>query len=146
MDEVTGIYNRAGLKIKVDEKRHVVDGGTMNLFIMLDIDGFGRVNDTFGHVYGDQLLRELAQTLKLLLNETNIVARIGGDEFAIYAFGLTDMSMVQERMRILIAAAYRELRAGLKLSISAGVAISPRMGPICMCYMKRQTPRFTMRR
>lgn len=140
MDEVTGIYNRAGLKIKVDEKRHVVDSGTMNLFIMLDIDGFGRVNDTFGHVYGDQLLRELAQTLKLLLNETNIVARIGGDEFAIYAFGLTDMSMVQERMRILIAAAYRELRAGLKLSISAGVAISPQDGTdLHVLYEKADT-------
>ena len=107
---------------------------------MLDIDGFGYINDTFGHVYGDQLLRELAQTLKLLLNENNIVARIGGDEFAIYAFGLADMNMVQERMRILIAAAYRELKAGLKLTISAGVAISPQDGTdMSVLYAKADT-------
>lgn len=128
IDSVTRIYNRAGFQAKVTEKKHVADGGVMDLFIMLDIDDFGAINDTFGHVYGDQLLRELAQTLKLLLNENNIVSRIGGDEFAIYAFGLADMNMVQERMRILIAAAYRELKAGLKLSISAGVAISPQDG------------------
>lgn len=140
IDAVTGIYNRVGLKAKVEEKRHIIDEGAMSLFIMLDIDGFGRINDTFGHVYGDQLLRELAQTLKLLLNENNIVARIGGDEFAIYAFGLTDMNMVNERMRILIAAAYRDLKAGLKLSISAGVAISPKDGTdLQVLYEKADT-------
>lgn len=128
IDSVTGVYNRAGFQAKVQEKNRTADRSSMNLFIMLDIDGFGRINDTFGHAYGDQLLRELAQTLKLLLNENNIVARIGGDEFAIYAFGLTDMNMVNERMRILIAAAYRDLKAGMKLSISAGVAISPQDG------------------
>jgi len=140
IDSVTGVYNRAGLQAKIPEKKHAAAGGIMDLFIMLDIDGFGYINDTFGHVYGDQLLRELAQTLKLLLNENNIVARIGGDEFAIYAFGLADMNMVQERMRILIAAAYRELKAGLKLSISAGVAISPQDGTdLSVLYAKADT-------
>ena len=128
IDEMTGIYNRAGFKAKVSEKGLIADDGTIGVFAMLDIDGFGRINDTFGHIYGDQVLREVAQTLKLLLSENDVVARVGGDEFAIYASGLTDMKMVKERLRILIAAAYRELKAGIKLSISAGVAVIPNNG------------------
>lgn len=140
IDAVTGCYNRAGFKARVQEKNDTADKNRMCVFILLDIDDFGRINDMFGHVYGDQVLRELSQTLTLLLTKNDVVARIFGGEFAIYATGFTDLSVINERLRILIAAVYRDLKAGVKLSVSAGVAISPNDGTaIAALYEKADT-------
>lgn len=128
IDQVTGIYNRAAFTDYVTEKCLVSVDGLPRALIMLDVDGFGKVNDVFGHTYGDTVLKDIAQTLKLVISNEDIVARIGGDEFAIYATEFSDIAVAKERLRIIIAAVYRELKLGIKISISAGVAIFPRDG------------------
>lgn len=128
LDPVTGIYNRAALEDYVTERCGLPEGGLNRALIMLDVDGFGKVNNLLGHACGDQLLRDIAQTLQMSVGDNDMVARIGGDEFAIYVSDFSDIIRARERLRIIIAAAYREVAPGFSVSISAGVAIYPRDG------------------
>jgi diguanylate cyclase (GGDEF)-like protein len=60
--------------------------------LLMDLDGFKRVNDTLGHDRGDTLLREISKSLMAALRETDTVARLGGDEFAILLDGASDLA------------------------------------------------------
>lgn len=128
LDPVTRLYNRAAFEDYVTERCALPEDGLNRALIMLDIDGFGKVNDLLGHACGDQLLRDIAATLQLSVGEHDMVARVGGDEFSIYVSDFSDIIKARERLRILIAAVYREVAPGFRVSISAGVAIYPRDG------------------
>lgn len=83
-DELTGLFTRRRLSVELDRevvrmRRH---GGCATL-LLLDLDGFKEINDRFGHSAGDELLRELSTHLRGLLRESDVIGRIGGDEFAI---------------------------------------------------------------
>jgi diguanylate cyclase (GGDEF)-like protein len=83
-DLLTGLANRALFAEKLDDAaRRLQRHGTTFTVLMLDLDRFKNVNDTLGHPAGDQLLVELAQRLTSSLRDTDVVARVGGDEFAI---------------------------------------------------------------
>lgn len=127
-DPVTEIYNRAALMDKIQEKCAITMDGICRALIMLDVDGFGQINDVLGHAYGDKVLKDIAKTLKLVIEPEDMVARIGGDEFAIYVNDSSDLESVKERLRIIIAAIYRELKHGIKVSMSAGIALFPKHG------------------
>lgn len=128
LDPVTGIYNRAAFKDYVISRCNMAEDGLNRALIMLDIDGFGKVNDILGHLAGDQLLRDIADTLQMTIGKNDMVARIGGDEFAIYSSDFSDVIKAKERLRIMVNAVYRQISTGLNISISAGVAIYPRDG------------------
>lgn len=128
LDPVTGGYNRAAFKDYVAERCALAEDGLNRALIMLDVDGFGKVNDVLGHAAGDQLLRDIADTLRMVVGSNDMVARMGGDEFAIYSSDFSDIIKAKERLRIMIAAVYRQVSPGLSISISAGVAIYPRDG------------------
>lgn len=128
LDPVTGGYNRAAFKDYVAERCALGEDGLNRALTMLDVDGFGRVNDVLGHAAGDQLLRDIADTLCMAAGSNDMVARVGGDEFAIYSSDFSDIIKAKERLRIIIAAVYRQVSPGLSVSISAGVAIYPRDG------------------
>lgn len=64
--------------------------------LFIDFDEFKRVNDTFGHTFGDAVLRRIARRLSKLVSETVRVYRMGGDEFTLIANGITDDGQVQE--------------------------------------------------
>lgn len=127
-DIVTGLHNRAALIDRMNETCTPYLKGIKRALIMLDIDGFGKVNDALGHAYGDRVLRDIAQTLKLVIDADDMVARIGGDEFAIYVNDCFDLDSAKERLRIIISALYRELKSGVKISASAGMALFPQHG------------------
>ena len=81
-DSLTGLLNRRGLdeqlrRLLADARRHYERG----VVIFVDLDGFKAVNDTMGHHVGDAMLRHLADLLAANVRESDIVARIGGDEF-----------------------------------------------------------------
>lgn len=83
-DPLTGLYNRRHLQEELERqlavsRRHGVTGALM----FLDLDDFKQVNDCLGHHAGDELLKKIALILKEKLRETDILSRIGGDEFAI---------------------------------------------------------------
>lgn len=82
-DGLTGLYNHASL-IELFEKELAKGERTKNSlsFIMLDIDFFKRVNDTYGHLAGDMVLRQVAEILTRSTRSSDIVGRYGGEEFA----------------------------------------------------------------
>lgn len=84
IDPLTGVYNRRGFEIQV--KSLLADGARMSAgacLLLLDIDRFKSINDTYGHIFGDKVIRTLASTLKSTVKGQDSVCRLGGEEFAI---------------------------------------------------------------
>jgi diguanylate cyclase (GGDEF)-like protein len=83
-DPLTGLFNRRRLEEELE--RHIAHGrryGMSGALLLLDLDDFKQVNDGFGHRAGDRVLRAVAVVLRHRLRESDIVARFGGDEFAV---------------------------------------------------------------
>ena len=83
-DALTGLFNRRRFEEELD--RHVAHGrryGMSGALLMLDLDDFKQVNDRFGHRAGDAVLTAVAEVLRHRLRESDIIARFGGDEFAV---------------------------------------------------------------
>lgn len=92
-DDLTGLYNRAGLSEKLEGSMAIADRTDRMLGVLfLDMDRFKHVNDSLGHPVGDALLQEVAARLVACCRSTDIVARMGGDEFAIIATHLNESS------------------------------------------------------
>ncbi len=95
-DSLTGLINRRGFEeiVVVEIARINRDRGIASL-LLLDIDNFKNINDEFGHPIGDEALKGFATSLKSQLRDTDIVARVGGEEFAVL---LTNTNLVAGRM------------------------------------------------
>jgi diguanylate cyclase (GGDEF)-like protein len=86
VDELTGIYNRRGFSIKANQRiRKPRNQGSKMLAVYADMDNLKFVNDKFGHEEGDYSLKFIADVLKKAFKSKDIVARMGGDEFAVLA-------------------------------------------------------------
>ncbi|HYD10621.1 MAG TPA: EAL domain-containing protein, partial [Acidimicrobiales bacterium] len=83
-DALTGLANRAALADALEAR---LDAGEQPAVVLLDLDGFKGLNDSLGHVAGDQLLRVVANRLRAAVRPTDVVARLGGDEFAVVVDG-----------------------------------------------------------
>ena len=118
-DQLTGVYNRTYFDdalARLDVPRqHPIS------LIMADLNGLKMVNDAFGHRAGDRLLKLAAEVLEENCRAEDIVARIGGDEFAIILPG-TPSEVVQERMKYLEQACSKQTFRSLSLSLSFGWA------------------------
>ena len=83
-DALTGLYNRRRFEAEVIEYRdHAVRYEEEGAVLLLDLDRFKYVNDTYGHTAGDEVIREVAPRPEAEVRKTDVVARLGGDEFAI---------------------------------------------------------------
>lgn len=80
-DAMTGLANRGSLQARLDEPEGIA------ALLLIDLDGFKAVNDTYGHAIGDTCLREAARRLRACCTETRLVSRLGGDEFAVVLDG-----------------------------------------------------------
>lgn len=120
-DQLTGLYNRTYFDAEFDR---VKAGRNFPVsLVSADLDGLKAVNDRFGHVEGDRLLRLAAQTLKLSFRAEDVVARVGGDEFAVI-LPLADEDVVKRAVKRVLAC-QAEMNTGLTdygLSISIGTA------------------------
>ncbi len=123
-DDLTGLYNRRGLAAFGEQALYRARrDGTMVALLYLDLDGLKRINDTSGHGAGDRALRALADVIKSTVRESDIAARIGGDEFCILLFDDAGVSVdhVTKRIRDAADAARETYSLAAALSISIGV-------------------------
>jgi len=83
-DGLTRVYNRQSFdkRLRLELKRHQRHGHSLSL-LMLDLDYFKKINDTYGHLAGDMVLQRIARLLKNTVRETDFVARYGGEEFVL---------------------------------------------------------------
>lgn len=83
-DELTGLLNRRAFEQELEEHLRYVDRyGETGGVLYLDLDGFKQANDMYGHQAGDQVLQQAANRLRSTIRKTDVVARMGGDEFAV---------------------------------------------------------------
>lgn len=92
-DELTGLLRRTAFMRQVDS---LVLRKQPFSFVMVDVDDFKRVNDTYGHSVGDEVLRHIAETFRAVLRNSDIICRMGGDEFAIVLYGVDEEEETQE--------------------------------------------------
>jgi len=124
VDSVTGLPNRVHLDLELTPR--MADGETL-AFMLLDLDGFRAVNDTYGHATGDDLLRETGKRLRQVLDPSVFIARLGGDEFAIVA-SCDDRDDAMQRAHEVSEAFSTDLSAGshrVHIFASIGVAVAP---------------------
>lgn len=127
-DPLTGLPNRAALKRAVEA---IIQGPHHPFVIaLLDLDGFKKVNDTFGHAMGDAVLMETTRRLGKIIGPDDVLARLGGDEFVIVMAGV-DASTASSRLTsILLAVArpYDTAPHNAYLGVSIGIAEYPMHG------------------
>jgi diguanylate cyclase (GGDEF)-like protein len=124
-DDLTGLYNRRGFFALAEQRFKVARRENSRLlFIIADIDGLKNINDSFGHELGDHAIRDAAGILKDTFRESDIIGRIGGDEFAIVvAENVTESAeTVTARLHDKINAFKKEHVRHYQLSISIGIA------------------------
>jgi len=122
-DELTKLPNRRALAQRfLQEMQRARRHHNAIAFLMIDLDHFKQVNDTYGHLNGDAVLHELAQILASSARESDVCARYGGEEFALILHETTESGakILAERIRAKVAAA--TFPGGLKLTISIGVS------------------------
>ena len=125
VDELTGLKNRrgffelAGQALKVARReRH-----TLGLFFV-DLDGLKQINDSLGHLAGDQALRDTAAVLERTFRESDIIARFGGDEFVALAHVNRDISALRDRLHEHLTALNEQSNRPYLLEISMGTALA----------------------
>lgn len=121
-DKLTGLKNRRFFQEKLDEciRRHEVEQRAFSLLIA-DIDHFKKVNDTWGHPAGDEVLRQAAGILRSYVREGDATARYGGEEFAMILCGADAAEAKERAERLRMAVAGSDWISG-SLTISIGIA------------------------
>lgn len=125
-DELTGLLNRAMFNIELVKATQLANTNSTNLAILyIDLDYFKKINDTFGHPVGDEVLRVTGDRLTNMLRATDKVCRIGGDEFVILISDVAqpdDLSKIAnniiEKLRLPIELEKRELFLGASIGIA----------------------------
>ncbi len=130
-DYLTGLPNARSLFLQLDRELARCKRDNVPLTLMVcDMNGFKKINDRFGHLEGNRVLRLFAQALKDCCREYDYVARMGGDEFVVIAPGLSSDAAAKkvEQIRPLARQAGFDVCHEDMLSLSVGMAVSPQDG------------------
>ncbi|HEY5386302.1 MAG TPA: diguanylate cyclase, partial [Thermoleophilia bacterium] len=122
-DELTGLKNRRGFYVLLPEQcKRARRSGARVVVLYGDIDGFKAINDRLGHARGDEVLKAVAEVLRVTFRETDLVARLGGDEFCAVAESPAEPAVLAQRLDEAIAAAGEEL--SLSVTLSYGTVVT----------------------
>lgn len=132
-DVLTNLYNRGAFEQRVQYFLNSLNSNSKKIhaFFMIDLDNFKNVNDTFGHISGDLVLKDCANALTENFRDSDYVARIGGDEFAILCTNLEDIEKISKKAQK-ICDSWKKISVennGIDfISASVGVSIAPKDG------------------
>ena len=128
-DSLTGLANR---RLLDDRLTHALERAsrqqTQVAVIMIDLDHFKEVNDTLGHVAGDDLLREVAERIRSLVRSADTVARVGGDEFVVLMEGVASVELAEAVAAKILVQLSRQVQLGRdvrQIGASLGIAVYP---------------------
>lgn len=128
-DQLTGLVGRALLRDKtVEAVERARRYGTKVAIFMVDLDHFKRINDSLGHTSGDQILIEAATRLRRAVRSTDVVARVGGDEFVVVMTDITSVADVEQCAANLVLKLSSEISVEehqVHVTASVGVCIYP---------------------
>jgi diguanylate cyclase (GGDEF)-like protein len=130
LDGLTGIFNRRFFELRImEEIERARRYGTGMAVIMADIDQFKRLNDEFGHLLGDEVLRQVSSLFHQQLRKIDVVCRYGGEEFAILLTQITAQQAIAiaEKLRRMVES-FQFPGVPRTITISAGVAAFPTHG------------------
>jgi two-component system, cell cycle response regulator len=124
MDHLTGLHNRRGFvslaeqHLKLSSRQRV-----RSTLIFMDVDNLKYINDNFGHREGDYALQQIAGLLRECFRQSDIIGRLGGDEFCVLLSHASEMAefLVRERLSHLIGRNNRNSRRVYALSVSLGI-------------------------
>jgi diguanylate cyclase (GGDEF)-like protein len=130
IDPVSGLFNRRYFQARLDEElQRALRQATSVGLLMVDLDGFKGINDRFGHVAGDIVIRDISEILRRSVRIFDVCTRFGGEEFAVMMPGgtLESASAIAERIRQRVESYQRTEQelAVLRVTASIGVAVSP---------------------
>jgi diguanylate cyclase (GGDEF)-like protein len=124
-DILTGLPNRAQFQTALQRLPLRSVGGNAAALLLIDLDGFKGINDTFGHQAGDDCLKETAERLLAACAGADLVARIGGDEFAVLVSGYDSVESVAALAGTVVRRLNRSIeRNGAKMDVGASVGVA----------------------
>ncbi len=129
-DYLTGVLNRQTFVKLASRKLQSLKENETAFLLYLDLDGFKKVNDQFGHSFGDKLLQAATKRIKSCTKSSDLLGRIGGDEFVLFLAG-ADAKMAEqvlERINEKLKEPFGIDGVRIELSLSAGVAVYPKDG------------------
>jgi diguanylate cyclase (GGDEF)-like protein/PAS domain S-box-containing protein len=124
-DELTGLYNRRGFFTLARQQLKVAERTKQNMLLFFaDLDQMKQINDTLGHQEGDKALVDIATILKEVFRESDIIGRMGGDEFAVLAIDTSDETrdVLVNRLHNILDDYNRPEGRNYQLSLSIGIA------------------------
>lgn len=124
-DVMTGLANRGMFQSRLDDLASLRQGQAIIGLLLIDLDGFKQINDTHGHALGDECLKEAAMRLSQCCGNVELVARIGGDEFAVLVGPNLTPSDIETLGGVVVEAVGRPfLRGGLRIALAASVGVA----------------------
>ena len=125
-DPLTALYNRRGFITLAEQQLKAAPRVQRKMLLaFLDVDNLKRINDTLGHEAGDKVLIDAADVLRRTFRESDIIARVGGDEFAVLAIEMTDLNpeLLPKRLQHTIDACNADESKPYRLSLSWGMTV-----------------------
>lgn len=130
-DNLTGLYNQRGFIMLAEQQLEIAKLQKKESFFMfLDVDHLKRINDSFGHAKGNHALMDIAVILKISFRQSDLIARIGGDEFAVAMIdcGKEHLERVEARLKENLEAYNRKTKELYRLELSTGITSCPSGG------------------
>jgi diguanylate cyclase (GGDEF)-like protein/PAS domain S-box-containing protein len=124
-DELTGLYNRRGFLTFVEQLLKLSKRQKTGIFLLYaDVDNLKSINDTWGHQEGDLALKEIADIFRENYRESDVIARIGGDEFVVIPVGTTgdSIEIITTRLQKALEIRNAKRKRGYNVSLSSGIS------------------------
>lgn len=125
-DPMTGVLNKPTTEQFVRQRLRSMPTSQTGVFMMIDVDNFKSINDTYGHPFGDQMLREAVRVITETFRDGDIIGRLGGDEFCVFYVGTRSRKRVEQSAQTIcegIKAIFDPQTGKPGVSCSVGIAL-----------------------